>query len=52
MSICVAPSLMASAVSMVLTSRNVCEEGKFPVTFVMSTPSISKLSAMSFVKHG
>ena len=52
MSICVAPSLMASAVSMVFTSRRACDEGKLPVTFVMSTPSTSRLSAMSFVKQG
>ncbi|CQB88535.1 Uncharacterised protein [Chlamydia trachomatis] len=52
MSTFVAPSLMASAVSATLTSRNVCEEGNAPETTAMSTPSTSRVSFTTSAKLG
>ena len=52
MSISVAPSLMASAVSATFTSGNVCDDGKLPDTQAISTPSTSSAWLTVSAKHG
>ena len=52
MSISVAPSLMARAVSTVFTSMRLCDEGNEPLTQAISTPSTSSVSATVRAKRG
>ena len=52
MSISVAPSCTANAVSAVLTSIKVCEEGKPPLTQAICVASTSKESATILAKLG
>ena len=52
MSISVAPSFTASAVSATFTSMRACDDGKLPDTQATSTPSTSRVSLTTFAKQG
>ena len=52
MSISVAPSLIASAVSATFTSMSAWDDGKLPETHAISTPSTSSDSLTTLAKQG